>query len=101
MNYILDYHTYYNDSEGLSQYEVIRIFNEFYNAHFREGSNDTFRIVHGYGSSGKGGAVSAMLRKYFCKRKNELDFQCGEQFLNNPGVTIVYPKKKIEINKHK
>jgi len=101
MNYILDYHKYLRDSEGLSQNEAVRIFNNFYNTHFHEGTNDSIRVVHGYGSSGKGGSLAEMLRKYFHKHQAELDFQPGEEFLNNPGVTIVYPKKMIVVKKKK
>lgn len=41
------------------------------------------KVIHGYGSSGKGGALCVGLRKSFVLRKKEgviKDFVCGEEF---------------------
>src|ERR1017187_536907 len=41
------------------------------------------KVIHGYGSSGKGGALCVGLRKFFCLRKKEgviRDFIVGQDF---------------------
>lgn len=85
----------------------------------REGAR-ALKIIHGYGSSGKGGSLYTALRKSFALRKKEgviKDFIAGENFSlfdaatlafleatsnesrgdfdlnsNNPGITVLWLK---------
>lgn len=74
--------------------EAIREFVRFYNACVRAGYRGRLEVIHGYGSSGSGGAIREELRKYL-KAHEEIfgEFLPGEN-LRNPGVTILYPREK-------
>jgi hypothetical protein len=52
-------------------------------------------VIHGYGSSGSGGAIREELRRYL-KAHEEIfgEFLAGES-LRNPGVTILYPRETL------
>ncbi len=59
----------------------------------RDGAR-VLKVIHGYGSSGKGGALCVGLRKSFRLRKKEgviKDFIVGEDFsiFNDPGLTLL------------
>ncbi|MFZ1084268.1 MAG: Smr/MutS family protein [Terracidiphilus sp.] len=74
--------------------EAIREFVRFYNACVSAGYRGRLEVIHGYGSSGSGGAIREELRKYL-KAHEEIfgEFLPGEN-LRNPGVTILYPREK-------
>lgn len=58
--------------------------------HAKRGGAKVLKVIHGYGSSGKGGALCVGLRKSFGLRKKEgviKDFIAGENFtIFNPTV---------------
>lgn len=71
--------------------EAIREFAGFYNSCVRSGYRGRLEIIHGYGSSGSGGAIREELRRYLRANKEIFgEFLAGES-LRNPGVTILYP----------
>jgi len=72
--------------------EAIREFVRFYNSCVNSGYRGRLEVIHGYGSSGSGGAIRDELRHYL-KAHAEIfgEYLAGES-LRNPGVTIVYPR---------
>lgn len=51
-------------------------------------------IVHGYGSSGKGGAIRSKLRAFLDRFPEKLRQEAGDNY-GNPGWTWVYPKARL------
>jgi hypothetical protein len=75
--------------------EAIREFVRFYNACVRSGYHGRLEVIHGYGSSGSGGAIREELRKYLKAHEATFgEFLPGES-LRNPGVTILYPRDSL------
>lgn len=72
----------------------MREFVRFYNGCVRSGYRGRLEVIHGYGSSGSGGAIREELRRYL-KAHAEVfgEFLAGES-LRNPGVTILYPRER-------
>lgn len=66
-----------------------------YNARLRQGETGPIRVIHGYGSSGRGGDVRAAVRELLAGHTGRLEFVPGEKYFNNPGVTVVYPKHPL------
>ena len=83
------------DLHGLTVDEALRVFIEFYNRQFRSGSREPLRIVHGYGSTEKGGKIRVKLRAFLEVGTGSLEWKTGEDLEGNPGVTIVYPRKVL------
>jgi hypothetical protein len=83
------------DVHGLTVDEALKVFADFYNRHVRSGSREPVRVVHGWGSSGEGGKIRPKLRQLLADSKPNLDWKAGEDFEQNLGVTIVYPRKII------
>jgi DNA-nicking Smr family endonuclease len=52
-------------------------------------------VIHGYGSSGRGGDLRAAVREYLDQNSALVEYVPGERFFNNPGMTIVYPKHPL------
>ena len=46
-------------------------------------------VVHGYGSTGSGGALRTRIRAFLAKYPQCLEFQPGEDLDGNPGHTVV------------
>jgi len=83
------------DLHGLTVADALARFTAHYNARLRAGDAGPIRVVHGYGSSGRGGEVRAALRDLLSRHTGRLEFVHGETYFNNPGVTIVYPKHPL------
>ena len=66
-----------------------------YNARLRAGDTGPIRVIHGYGSSGRGGDLRTALRELLSRHAGRLEFVPGETYFNNPGVTVVYPKHPL------
>src|SRR5436309_2752352 len=81
------------DLHGFTVDEALRVFVEFYNRHVHGSSREPLRIVHGYGSSEKGGKIRLRIRALLEVGAASLDWKPGEDVEGNPGVTIVYPRK--------
>jgi hypothetical protein len=75
--------------------EALRVFVEFYNRHVRSSSREPLRIIHGYGSTEKGGKIRVKLRSFLEVGAGSLEWKPGEDAEGNPGVTIVYPRKVL------
>lgn len=83
------------DVHGLTVDEALRTFVASYNRRFRSGSRESIRVIHGYGSSGEGGKIQRQFRKYLESKPSQLTWTAGENFENNPGVTIVHVKSLL------
>jgi len=66
-----------------------------YNARLRSGDAGPIRVIHGYGSSGRGGDLRTALRELLSRHAGRLEFVPGRRTSNNPGVTVVYPKNPL------
>jgi DNA-nicking Smr family endonuclease len=67
------------------------------NERVRAGDSGPIRVVHGYGSSGRGGDLRAAVREFLARHEGRVEFVPGEKYFNNPGVTIVYPKQPLPV----
>src|SRR5687768_9713451 len=83
------------DLHGLTVDEALRVFAEFYNRHVRSNSRAPLRIIHGYGSSEKGGKIRHRIRLLLESSTGVVTWKPGEDIEGNPGVTIVYPEKVL------
>ena len=83
------------DLHGLTVVEALSRLAIHYNARLRAGDAGPIRVVHGYGSSGRGGDVRAAVRELLSRHATRLEFVPGETYFNNPGITIVYPKQPL------
>jgi hypothetical protein len=81
------------DLHGLTVDEALRAFVASYNRHVRNGSRESMRVIHGYGSSGEGGRILRKLRKFLEGAADSLEWKSGEDVEFNPGVTIVYLRR--------
>ncbi|HVP57426.1 MAG TPA: Smr/MutS family protein, partial [bacterium] len=77
------------DLHGLPAREALRRFIRDYNAYVRSGRRDPIQVVHGYGSSGRGGVILRAIREYLAANARCLDHIVEGESLANPGVTIV------------
>jgi hypothetical protein len=75
--------------------EALRVLVEFYNRHVRSGSREPLRIIHGYGSTDKGGKIRTKLRGFLEAGAGSLSWKTGEDAEGNPGVTIIYPRSLL------
>jgi DNA-nicking Smr family endonuclease len=51
------------DLHGLTVADSLTLFTAHYNARLRAGDTGPIRVIHGYGSSGRGGDLRAALRE--------------------------------------
>ena len=56
----------------------------------RSGYRGRIEVIHGYGSTGGGGAIRQELRKYLAAHADRFGAFLAGDSLGNPGVTIVY-----------
>jgi hypothetical protein len=73
--------------------EALKAFVETYNR--RVAGRQPFRIIHGYGSSGTGGAIKRKLHAFLMQNPAALEWVPGENVDGNPGHTLIYPKKAL------
>ena len=84
------------DLHGFTKLEAIEALIEFYNSRVKKGNLSPFEVIHGYGSSGVGGVLLSRIRGFLSDYSEMLDFDYGNNFLNNnPGVTRIFPKKPL------
>ena len=83
------------DLHGLTVAEALSRLADHCNARILAGDSGPVSVVHGYGSSGRGGDLRAAVREFLSRHSGRLEFVPGERYFNNPGVTIVYPGKPL------
>jgi DNA-nicking Smr family endonuclease len=83
------------DLHGLGTQEALRKLVRDYNAYVRSGGRAPVHIVHGYGSSGRGGAIQRAVREYITANRGRFDGVIEGEAFANPGDTIVYPRRLL------
>ena len=83
------------DLHGYTTDEALRIFVDVYNRQLQNGSIESLRLIHGYGSSGEGGKIRRKIRTFLSNATDSLDWKSGDDVENNSGTTIVYPHKPL------
>jgi len=79
------------DLHGFAVDSAMARFIEFYNDCLNRGYRGEIEIVHGYGSSGKGGKIKRRLSAYLDANRSKFD----DIFVGNPGMTVVIPKDPL------
>jgi hypothetical protein len=79
---------------GLTVAEAIEQFVQYSNTRVDNNQFGCFRIIHGYGSTGKGGAIRAKLRAFLDQHLDKLRYEAGDDY-GDPGWTLVYPKVRL------
>lgn len=80
------------DLHGMTWSEALAELVDAYNRTLRSGSlSETLDIVHGYGSTGTGGAMRIRVRSFLQIHSTRLEYVPGETADNNPGHTLVLP----------
>ena len=82
------------DLHGFTVAEAIEQFVQHYNSWVDGNRFECLKIIHGYGSSGKGGAIRVKLRALLDKHLDKLRYEAGDDY-GDPGWTWVYPKVRL------
>ena len=85
------------DLHGCTVPEAMRQFIDFYNCSVRSGHQGFIEVIHGYGSSGPGGAIQQELQRYLEVNSDRLEMYIAGDSVGNPGITKVYPKKLLSV----
>ncbi len=79
------------DMHELKVEEALNKFIKLYN----ENDIGKIKVIHGYGSSGKGGKIKKKIRSFLDKNLDCLEYETGEWINGNRGYTIVQKKKRL------
>jgi len=79
------------DLHDMNRNEAIRFFIDKYNEAFKGGYRGEITVIHGYGSSGRGGVIKKELREFLEGHRGYLTYTID----TNPGATLVTPLKAI------
>jgi Smr domain len=79
------------DLHGYTVAEAIEQFVQYYDARVDNDRFGCFKVIHGYGSSGEGGAIRIKLRAFLDEHLDKLEYEAGEDY-GDPGWSFVYPK---------
>ena len=82
------------DLHGFTVAEAIERFVQQYNTRVDNHQFGSWKIIHGYGSSGKGGAIRIKLRAFLDLHPDKLRYEAGDDY-GDPGWTWVYPKNRL------
>jgi len=85
----------YIDLHGLTVDEAMARFIQFYNDCIKHGYQGRIEVVHGYGSSGQGGAILRVLRAYLDENSTKFDNILHGDVIGNPGITVLIPKDSL------
>lgn len=86
------------DLHGYTWAKALEEFIDFYNAALEstvDGDTASLTVIHGYGSTGEGGAIRTRLRAFLQRCGDPLEFTAGEDLDGNQGCTIITAKKPI------
>ncbi|MGA3011162.1 MAG: Smr/MutS family protein [Terracidiphilus sp.] len=75
--------------------EAIGEFVRFYNTCVKSGYRGRLEVIHGYGSSGSGGAIREELRNYLKAHAETFGAFLAGESLRNPGVTVLFPGETL------
>lgn len=79
------------DLHHLTVNEALDTLIQKYNEIYKSGYRGKIEVIHGYGSSGKGGKIKKEVKKLVESNKNSF----GIEYNSNPGITILLPQKPI------
>ncbi len=79
------------DLHGFTVAEAIERFIQDYNTRVDNNLYGCWKIIHGYGSSGKGGAIRIRIRALLDEHLDKLRYEAGDDY-GDPGWIWVYPK---------
>jgi hypothetical protein len=79
---------------GFTVAEAIELFVQHYNTRVDNNQYGCLKIIHGYGSSGKGGAIRVKLHAFLDQHLDKLRYETGDDN-GDPGSTWVYPKVRL------
>lgn len=82
------------DLHGFTVAEAIELFVQYYNTRVDNNQYGCWKIIHGYGSSGKGGAIRVKFRALLDEHLDKLRYEAGDDY-GDPGWTWVYPKVRL------
>ena len=82
------------DLHGFTVAEAIEQFVQQYNRRVDNNQVGCLRVIHGYGSTGTGGAIRAALRAFLDQHLDKLRYEAGDDY-GDPGWTWVYPKVRL------
>jgi DNA-nicking Smr family endonuclease len=82
------------DLHGYTVAEATEQFVQHYNTRMDKNKLGCWKIIHGYGSSGQGGAIRAKLRAFMDEHLDKLRYETGDAY-GDPGWTWVYPKTRL------
>ena len=85
------------DFHGKTWSEALAEFIDRYNRMLQSGggASATLDVVHGYGSTGTGGALRVRIRSFLAKHPKRLEYLMGEAVDGNPGHTVVHPVQPL------
>lgn len=83
------------DVHGFTVPQAIEAFVGLYNREVAAQTRREIHVIHGYGSSGEGGAIRDRLRAYLHRFATHLDWIEGETLQRNPGLTVVRPRRPL------
>ena len=83
------------DLHGYSVQDALEEFVALYNRLCERRHPPDIRVIHGYGSGGKGGEIRDRLRAFLSSYPDHLKWVEGEKAENNPGVTLVRPRRPL------
>jgi hypothetical protein len=76
---------------GCTVTEAIEQFVQQYNTRVDNNQYGCFKVIHGYGSTGTGGAIRVKLQAFLDQHLDKLRYDSGDGY-GDPGWTFVYPK---------
>ncbi len=79
------------DLHEMNRNEAIRFFIDKYNEAFKGGYRGEITVIHGYGSSGRGGVIKKELKEFLDSHRGYLTYTVD----TNPGAPLVTPLKAI------
>jgi hypothetical protein len=88
------------DLHGYTVAEAIDLFVHHYNGLVDNDQFGCLKVIHGYGSSGKGGAIRIHFRSFLNQHLDKLRYEAGENY-GDPGWTWVYPKLRLPDSKER
>ena len=74
--------------------EFIRVYNDAVET-TRELASLRIVVIHGYGSSGEGGAIRHRFRAFLRRFPERVEFTTGEEMTGNQGCTVIKPLTKL------
>jgi hypothetical protein len=83
------------DLHGLKFADAMYLFVDTCNMMVAQGNAGGLKVIHGYGASGQGGLIRGEVRKLLKRNPHAATVVLGEDADNNPGYTLVYPKRRL------